>query len=122
MHIDSIEQSAAESTETRVPRQPGYKSFFTAEPARGRSARMHILQRHDVQAVAPSHACRYDSCGDRTERDLDELRQLLGQHGLSLVFVNVLLTQLGIPIPSLPILVVAGALVAEGTLHTLPLA
>ncbi|HEV7390094.1 MAG TPA: VTT domain-containing protein [Burkholderiales bacterium] len=52
---------------------------------------------------------------------MDELTALLAQHGLTLVFVNVLLTQLGVPIPSLPILVVAGALIGEGTLHTLPL-
>ncbi|MGZ5256467.1 MAG: DedA family protein, partial [Burkholderiales bacterium] len=52
---------------------------------------------------------------------MDELTALLAQHGLTLVFVNVLLTQLGVPIPSLPILVVAGALIGQGTLHTLPL-
>jgi membrane protein DedA with SNARE-associated domain len=53
---------------------------------------------------------------------LDALRDLLAEHGLTLVFANVLLTQLGLPVPSLPMLVVAGALVAEGTLHLLPLA
>jgi len=41
---------------------------------------------------------------------------------MTLVFANVLLTQLGLPIPSLPMLVVAGALLAEGTLHAAPLA
>jgi membrane protein DedA with SNARE-associated domain len=53
---------------------------------------------------------------------LDALRDLLAEHGLTLVFANVLLTQLGLPVPSLPMLVVAGALVAEGTVHLLPLA
>jgi membrane protein DedA with SNARE-associated domain len=52
---------------------------------------------------------------------LDELRALLAQHGMSLVFANVLLTQLGFPIPALPILVLAGALLADGTLHFVPL-
>ncbi|HUP94515.1 MAG TPA: VTT domain-containing protein [Burkholderiales bacterium] len=53
---------------------------------------------------------------------MEELRQLLAQHGLTLVFLNVLLAQLGLPIPAMPMLVVAGALVAEGTLHVVPLA
>jgi membrane protein DedA with SNARE-associated domain len=41
---------------------------------------------------------------------------------MSLVFLNVLVAQLGLPIPALPMLIVAGALLAEGTLHLLPLA
>ena len=53
---------------------------------------------------------------------MEELRQLLSQHGLSLVFLNVLLAQLGLPLPAVPMLIVAGALVAEGTLHVVPLA
>ena len=52
---------------------------------------------------------------------MEALRQLLAQHGLSLVFANVLVAQLGLPIPALPMLILAGALVAEGTLHLLPL-
>jgi membrane protein DedA with SNARE-associated domain len=39
---------------------------------------------------------------------------LLAQHGLSLVFVNVLITQSGVPLPSMPMLIVAGAFVAQG--------
>lgn len=53
---------------------------------------------------------------------METLRQLLAEHGLALVFANVLLAQLGLPLPAVPMLVVAGALVAEGTLHFLPLA
>ena len=41
---------------------------------------------------------------------------LLTQHGLVLVFANVLLTQAGVPVPAIPLLVVAGALVQEGQL------
>lgn len=41
---------------------------------------------------------------------------LLTRHGLSLVFVNVLLTQSGVPVPSMPMLVIAGAFVAQGKL------
>ncbi|MDB5865615.1 MAG: hypothetical protein JWO70_3421 [Betaproteobacteria bacterium] len=53
---------------------------------------------------------------------MEALRALLAQHGMSLVFLNVLVAQLGLPIPALPMLIVAGALLAEGTLHLLPLA
>ena len=41
---------------------------------------------------------------------------LLAQHGLLLVFANVLLTQAGAPVPSTPILIVAGAWIAQGQL------
>src|ERR1700751_4092602 len=36
--------------------------------------------------------------------------------GLSLIFLNVLLEQLGLPVPAIPTLVVAGALAANGKL------
>jgi membrane protein DedA with SNARE-associated domain len=42
---------------------------------------------------------------------------LLARHGLALVFANVLLVQLGLPLPAVPILVVAGALVALGQIE-----
>jgi membrane protein DedA with SNARE-associated domain len=45
---------------------------------------------------------------------MEQLTGLLVQHGLALVFVNVLLTQGGVPVPAMPMLVVAGAFVAEG--------
>lgn len=45
---------------------------------------------------------------------MEEVSRLLVQHGLSVVFVNVLLTQAGVPVPAIPMLVVAGAFVAEG--------
>lgn len=45
---------------------------------------------------------------------MDELTALLAQHGLSVVFVNVLLTQAGAPVPAVPMLVIAGAFVAQG--------
>ena len=53
---------------------------------------------------------------------MSALSSLLAQHGLTLVFLNVLLAQLGLPLPALPILILAGALVADGTLHVLSLA
>ena len=52
---------------------------------------------------------------------MQELTGLLAQHGLSLVFANVLLAQGGIPIPALPILVVAGAFVSQGEIALAPL-
>ena len=42
--------------------------------------------------------------------------RLIAEYGLALVFGNVLLEQLGLPIPAIPALVVAGALAAEGEL------
>jgi len=51
---------------------------------------------------------------------VEELTSLLAQHGLALVFANVLLTQGGVPVPAVPILVVAGAFVGQGQI-ALPL-
>ena len=52
---------------------------------------------------------------------MEEMSGLLAQHGLLLVFANVLLTQLGVPLPAIPILAVAGAFVAEGRIALAPL-
>lgn len=45
---------------------------------------------------------------------MNELTELLARYGLLLVFANVLLTQAGIPVPAIPMLIVAGALAAQG--------
>jgi len=45
---------------------------------------------------------------------MHELTALLAQHGLLIVFINVLLTQLGLPVPAVPMLVVAGAFALQG--------
>ncbi|MBX3652133.1 MAG: VTT domain-containing protein [Burkholderiales bacterium] len=45
---------------------------------------------------------------------MHELTDLLARHGLLIVFANVLLTQAGLPVPAVPMLVVAGALVVQG--------
>jgi membrane protein DedA with SNARE-associated domain/rhodanese-related sulfurtransferase len=42
------------------------------------------------------------------------MNRLIAQYGLALVFANVLLEQIGLPIPAIPTLIVAGALAAEG--------
>ncbi len=47
---------------------------------------------------------------------MNALSRLVLRHGLTFLFLNVLLEQLGAPIPSVPTLVVAGALAAEGKL------
>jgi len=46
------------------------------------------------------------------------MNRLIAEYGLALVFANVLLEQLGLPIPAVPALVVAGALAAEGELSS----
>ena len=45
-----------------------------------------------------------------------DLIPLLSQYGLAIVFANVLIEQLGVPVPAIPTLVIAGALAAEGNL------
>lgn len=52
---------------------------------------------------------------------MDQLIALLSQHGLAVVFLNVLATQAGVPVPALPMLVIAGAAVARGDMGLLPL-
>jgi membrane protein DedA with SNARE-associated domain/rhodanese-related sulfurtransferase len=42
--------------------------------------------------------------------------ELITRHGLALIFANVLLVQLGVPLPAMPTLIVAGALAADGIL------
>ena len=50
---------------------------------------------------------------------MQKLMPLLQQYGLLILFGNVLLEQLGLPIPAVPVLVVAGALAAIGKLFWL---
>lgn len=45
---------------------------------------------------------------------MEEMTGLLAQYGLALVFVNVFLTQIGVPVPAIPTLIVAGALAQQG--------
>ena len=52
---------------------------------------------------------------------MQEMMNLLSQHGLTIVFANVLLTQVGVPVPAVPMLIVAGAFVAQGQLALAPL-
>lgn len=47
---------------------------------------------------------------------MEGMTGLLAQYGLALVFVNVFLTQVGVPVPSIPTLIVAGALAQQGRL------
>jgi membrane protein DedA with SNARE-associated domain/rhodanese-related sulfurtransferase len=52
---------------------------------------------------------------------MDELIAQLGRHGLALVFANALAERVGVPVPALPALFVAGALSARGVIDVLPL-
>ena len=52
---------------------------------------------------------------------MDELIAQVGRYGLLLIFANVFLEQIGAPIPALPTLIVAGALVARGEMDIVPL-
>jgi membrane protein DedA with SNARE-associated domain len=45
---------------------------------------------------------------------MSDIDALLGRYGVAIVFLNVLLTQLGVPLPAVPTMVIAGALAAGG--------
>ncbi|HEY3074284.1 MAG TPA: DedA family protein/thiosulfate sulfurtransferase GlpE [Burkholderiales bacterium] len=47
---------------------------------------------------------------------MPDVTQLVAQYGLTLVFINVLVEQVGLPVPAVPTLVIAGALAAAGEL------
>lgn len=47
---------------------------------------------------------------------MDGLYALLAQYGLAIAFANVLLAKLGAPLPTLPVLLVTGAMATEGVL------
>lgn len=47
---------------------------------------------------------------------MDAITRLAEHYGVGLIFLNVLLEQLGLPIPAVPTLIAAGALVADGRL------
>src|SRR6266498_3394550 len=44
---------------------------------------------------------------------MQQLAFYVSKYGLSVIFINVLLEQMGLPIPAIPVLVVAGALAVE---------
>jgi membrane protein DedA with SNARE-associated domain/rhodanese-related sulfurtransferase len=46
----------------------------------------------------------------------EDLIASIGQYGLLIVFINVLVDQIGLPVPAVPTLVIAGALAADGRL------
>jgi membrane protein DedA with SNARE-associated domain/rhodanese-related sulfurtransferase len=52
---------------------------------------------------------------------MHDLDQLVAQHGSALVFAAVLLEQLGLPVPAVPVMMVAGAIAAEGRLSGIAL-
>src|SRR5258706_14878084 len=47
---------------------------------------------------------------------MHELVPLIAHYGLALIFINVLAEQLGLPLPAVPTLVIAGALSVDGQL------
>jgi membrane protein DedA with SNARE-associated domain/rhodanese-related sulfurtransferase len=52
---------------------------------------------------------------------MEQLILSIGEYGLLLVFINVLLDQLALPVPAVPTLIVAGAVAADGHLRPAPL-
>ena len=52
---------------------------------------------------------------------MEAMAGLLTQYGLLLVFANVLMTQSGVPVPAMPMLIVAGAFAGQGQIALIPL-
>ncbi|HSQ03071.1 MAG TPA: VTT domain-containing protein [Burkholderiales bacterium] len=52
---------------------------------------------------------------------MHDIAGLLSDHGLLFVFANVFLTQAGVPMPAVPLMIVAGALAQEGHFGFVPL-
>jgi membrane protein DedA with SNARE-associated domain len=52
---------------------------------------------------------------------MQDIAGLLSDHGLLFVFANVFLTQAGVPMPAVPLMIVAGALAQEGHFGFAPL-
>src|SRR3954470_17601288 len=50
---------------------------------------------------------------------MQDLVGLVTHYGLALIFINVLVEQIGLPVPAVPTLIVAGALAAGGQLSAL---
>lgn len=50
---------------------------------------------------------------------MQEMIRLITQYGLALVFANVLVEQIGLPLPAIPTLIIAGALAVDGKLSAL---
>lgn len=55
-------------------------------------------------------------CAESSEPTLELLTRSIAEHGLILVFLNVLFEQCGVPLPAYPVLLVTGALAARGEL------
>src|SRR5262249_52516383 len=63
-----------------------------------------------------SHAFREDSAARAILARMGELAARVAAYGVPFVFVNVLVEQLGIPVPALPSIMVAAALASQGRL------
>ena len=61
------------------------------------------------------------SSQEQIDSSLDTLIRLIAEYGLLVVFVNILVQQLGAPVPGYPMLMITGALAARGELNVLAL-
>src|SRR5450631_3102610 len=69
------------------------------------------------RSVARSlHCSQCESDANDEDTVMDFLMRLSAQHGVLVVFLAVLLEQLGIPLPAYPILLLSGSLAAHGDL------
>ena len=73
----------------------------------------YVQRRAPIQATLASFT--------EPARALDTLIRLIAEYGLLFVFVNILVQQLGAPVPGYPLLMVTGALASRGELNVLAL-
>src|SRR5262249_24020315 len=59
---------------------------------------------------------RYPSPARTTEEPMNDLLHFLAIHGYAIVFIFVLVDELGLPLPAMPLVIAAGALVRDGAL------
>ena len=125
-------QEASRSWKLASAREP-YARVFRSRVARrrgrcGQRGLSRVLdrpaegcrQRWSASSEAePRHGARSSPTSGRQPRKLRRLDwlsmiDLITQYGLALIFANVLIQQMGLPIPVVPTLIVAGALAADG--------
>src|SRR5262245_4994104 len=90
--------------EQRRDRQ-GWSLFYRPEPVAGHSA---VL----VHFHAPPSSTDSPLTGECLVMNIAELVVAIERNAVPFVFVNVLLEQLGVPLPALPTLLLAGSLAA----------
>src|SRR5438445_384501 len=111
-HCRRADRAPREGARSEGRRQPDLRrgpAGARRDPGRRRGAR-------DGAAELHRDSRRHRRVGRHREEAQKLMFDLITRHGLALIFANVLLEQLGVPLPAIPTLIVAGALAVDGTL------